>query len=187
MSKEFEQKRSHRRINALDVVIVLLILCLVAAFAYRIYRGVSDPYTSKNSEYIVEFECEEVYNSLSEYIEEGEAVRLASNGEILGHVYMSKGDEKPIWIVTEAPLTDGEAVEDETETESGEASPEDSLPSYEPVRLAGKLSLSADAIAEKAGNYYTVGDVGIAIGSVVEVYTEDTVFTLLITDIYAME
>ena len=51
--------------------------------------------------------------------------------------------------------------------------------------LRGKATrkLSDAMVPVSAGDYYTIGSVNIAVGSVVEVYTEDAVFTLKIASI----
>ena len=83
MAKE-SAKKSKRGINALDVVIILLIICLVGALGYRIYKGVSNPDLEKASKYIVEYECDEIFNSVADYVEAGDAIYFAQNGELLG-------------------------------------------------------------------------------------------------------
>ena len=51
-----ETKKAKRRVNPFDVMIVLLLLCLLATFGFRIYRGVADKNDSNVSEYILTFE-----------------------------------------------------------------------------------------------------------------------------------
>ena len=180
MAKENRQKKEHRRINAFDVAIILLILCLLGALGYRIYQGVSDPDTRKESKYIVEFECEGVYNSLIDYVENGETVYFADSGEILGHMYMTKDSMAVMEIITE------ETEETETE-ETDSAAEQEAKPSYETVRAKGQLKLNADAVKSGVGNHFTLGDRGFTAGTVIEVCTSDTVFVLKITNIYAID
>ena len=96
MSKDVKNKKD-RKITALDVVIVLLIVGLLATFAYRIYDGVADPDFVEDSKYSVEFVCEGEYNSIAKYLENGEAVYLASTGELLGNLYVKKAGS-PVFI-----------------------------------------------------------------------------------------
>lgn len=166
--KKIEKKKDRKKINAFDVVIVLLILCLIATFAYRVYDGVSDPTMKKDSKYVVAFEVNDEYISLCKYLENGEAVYLENSGELLGHLYSDNAGESVLSIV-------GGADEEESE-ESTEYV-------YETVKLAGKLKLNAEATAISDGNYYTVGTTNIAKGSVVNVYTSDTVFTLKVVSV----
>ena len=158
-------KKRDKKITALDVVIVLLIIGLLATFAYRVYDGIADPGFKKNSKYTLAFVCNDEYNSIAKYLEDGEAVYIASTGELLGNLYAKKAGE-PV-IAVSGGSDDGET--DET--------------LYEKVTLSGNLKLNADADAISAGNYYTVGGINIVGGSTIEVYTEDTVFTLTVASI----
>ena len=179
MAKE-NAKKSKRGINALDVVIVLLVICLLGTVGYRIYKGVSDPDINKESKYIVEYSCDGVYNSLADYIERGDAIYFAKNGERLGHAYLGKEDTHVLMNATEDK--GGEEVESGTEAENAEEPV-----SYDKVSATGKLKLNADALYQKNGNIYEIGDISIAVGSVIEVYTVNTVFTITVTNIYAVE
>ena len=175
MANAVKEKKSHRRINAFDVMIILLALCLVAALGYRVYKGVSTPDLSENSKYIVEFECE-VYNSLANYVEKDDAVYFSKSGDVLGHIYMGKGDTAPLMI---------DGVDAPEETESGEEGELEEEVSYEKVKARGKMLLNADAIAN--GNYFTVGEIGFTVGSEIEVNTSVAVFTITVTGIHAIE
>ena len=180
MAKEKKEKKERRGINAFDVMIILLALCLIVALGYRIYQGVSTPDVVKNSKYVVEFECNEIYNSLPSYVDNDDIVYLANSGDVLGHIYMAKGDLYPLEIITDA-------AEDQPEDESGtEAGNEEEKISYNLVDARGKLKLNADAI-EYDGNYFTVGEIGFTVGSVIEVYTSNATFTIKITSIQAID
>lgn len=178
MAKVAKEKREHRRINAFDVMIILLALCLLGALGYRIYQGVSTPDVVKNSRYIVEFECDGIYNSLAEYVDNDDVVYFAKSGEVLGHIYMTREDSHPLEIITEGvePTPD-----EETETET-----EEEGVSYEKVNARGKLKLNADAI-ETEENYFTVGELGFTTGSVIEVYTSKATFIIRITGIQSID
>lgn len=176
MANAVKEKKSHRRINAFDVMIILLALCLVATLGYRIYKGVSTPDLSENSKYIVEFECDEIYNSLVNYIKNDDAVYFLKNGDVFGHIYMGKGDEAPLMI---------DGADAPEETESGEEGELEEEVSYEKVKARGKILLNADAIAN--GNYFTVGEMGFTVGSEIEVNTSVAVFTITVTGIHSIE
>ena len=176
MSKDVKNKKD-KKITALDVVIVLLIIGLLATFAYRVYDGVADPAFDEDSKYSVEFVCEEEYNSIAKYLENGEAVYLASTGELLGNLYVKKAGEPVISVIggSSQPETDAEGSDGADETVAEEL--------YEKVALSGHLKLNADATAVSTAGYYTIGNFNLTGGSEIEVYTEDTVFTLKIVSI----
>lgn len=177
MAKVTKEKREHRRINAFDVMIILLALCLVGALGYRVYQGMATPNLVSNSKFIVEFECDEIYNSLADYVENDDVVYLAASGEVLGHIYMTKDDTAALEIITE----ETEPAPDEETTEA-----EEDVVSYEKVKAHGKLKLNADAI-EADDNYFTVGEIGFTTGSVIEVYTSKATFIIRITGIQAID
>ena len=180
MAKTVKEKKTRgRRINAFDVMIILLVVCLVAALGYRIYTGVSDPGVGSTSNYVIEFECEDVYNSLADYIEKDEQVYVAKNGLLLGSVYIDKKGGAPLELITEAEEVDETETGSEAEVEQGKV--------YEKVDAKGKLKLNSDAVISELGNHFTVGDLGVTVGSKIEVYTTDAVFTLKVTAIYAIK
>ena len=179
MAKEMKKKRE-KKITPFDVVIVLLVICLFGAFAYRVYDNVAAPRFEKNSQYIVSFSCNDDYNCVAKYLEDGEAVYLSSNGELLGYLYASNAGENPVTVISEA-TTEAPATETEVEGEDQHTETEEVF--YNPMIFIGNLKLNAEAVAVSNGNYYIVGDVNIARGSAVDVYTEDAVFTIVISDI----
>lgn len=179
------KKKRDKKITALDVVIVLLIIGLLASFAYRVYDGIADPSFKKSSKYALSFVCDEEYNTIAKYLEDGEAVYIASTGELLGNLYARKAGEPVITVSggsadTEPDIETGVETGDESATEIVETL-------YEKVTLSGNLKLNADADMVSAGNYYTVGGINIVSGSVIEVYTEDAVFTLTVASIVPIQ
>lgn len=180
MAKVIKDKKARRRINAFDVMIILLALCLVTALGYRVYRGISTPDVTKDSKYVVEFECNEVPNSIVDYVKNEDAVYFAKNGEILGHIYLGKGAVSPIELITE-----GEEVAPEEETDTGELA-EDFFYNVK-GNACGKLKLNSDAIVSADGKYFTVGDIGFTVGSTIEVYTLNAVFTIKVTGVQSLE
>ena len=167
------QKKDKKRLNAFDVAIILLLICLIGTFGYRIYEGVADDSSKKMSEYVIEFECED-YSSLVQYLAAGSEVYLAYNGELLGYLYAEEGDMRG------AAYTLPETESDETEEVE---TAEENLPIYEEVAIAGKIRLGSDAVKVKNGNYYSIGGINLTGGSVVEVYTENAVFTIIVKNI----
>lgn len=172
MAKNANKKRD-KKITAFDVVIVLLIIGLLATFGYRVYDGIADPGVNKNSKYVVSFVCDDEYNSVAKYLEDGESVYIASTGELLGTLYAKKSGEPVITVSGgSADIGNGDEGSDETD-----------VVIYEKVTFSGNLKLNPDAIAVSAGSYYTVGGINIAKGSVIKVYTEDAVFMLKVDSI----
>ena len=55
--------------------------------------------------------------------------------------------------------------------------------SYLTASFKGTLRLASNAVKAKNGNYYSVEDMNISVGSTIEVYTEKTVFTLTVEEI----
>ena len=195
-------QKTKRKINPFDIIIVLLLLCLLGTLGYRVYDGVSVENSKKESNFVLDFECEGVYNSLADYLGENTAVYLQS-GELLGYVY--SGEDGSVQILEE--LTEGgvdlpEDVEPEESLESGEfsetsaveeveneagAEKEESLPVYRLVNLGGRIRLSHSAFKVEDGGYYTVGETNFAVGSVIEVHTDKAVFTLKIVGIETVD
>lgn len=205
-----KNKKERRRINPFDVVVLLLVLILIATFAYRLYAGVAEDDNSDYIKYVMEFECENEYNSLLDYLSEGDAVYLSATGELLGYLYVGDVDDGAFFeIVDDIPtFADGDSdsgsesgfLEEETfegsESSSGfekdsnaneDVEVEDNEPYYHLSRLGGYLRLNYNTVRVSYGDYYTVGDVNFAIGSIIEVYTEKTVFTIKVIDIELVE
>ncbi len=168
MAKKLKKKRERKKVNPFDVVVILLILCLVGTLGYRVYQGVADPSFQKDSKYVVTFECDEEYRSVVKYLENNEAVYFSANGELFGNLYAEQPDSDLISVITEDDAEDTSYL-------------------YEKVKFTGKLKLNADAVFVSGGNYYTVGDINFSNGSVIEVYTEDTVFTVKVTGIAVIQ
>ncbi len=181
MAKKLKKKRERKKLNPFDVVVVLLILCLVGTLGYRVYQGVADPSFQKDSKYVVTFECDEEYNSVVKYLENNEAVYFSANGDLFGNLYAEKAGSDIVSIITEAD-TDAAETTDTESTDDGDTSY-----LYEKVKFTGKLKLNADAVFVSSGNYYTVGEINFNRGSVIEVYTEDAVFTLRVTGIAVIQ
>jgi hypothetical protein len=87
-----KKNREMRRINPFDVIIVILIVCLLFTFAYRIYVGVADETHKNEIKYVMKFECEEEYNSLLDHLSEGDAVYFA-DGKLFGYLYAAEDSE----------------------------------------------------------------------------------------------
>lgn len=190
--------KTKKRINPFDVVIVLLILCLLGALGYRVYDGVTVRNSNKESKYVMEFECERVYSSLSGYLNGNTAVYLA-DGELLGYIYTGKNGVDAVHVIEKVTDTEGSAEEtdeafetdqekDETSSsEVSESQEEDTSFVYELVKLGGKIKLNGSTVKINNGGYYSVGEINFAAGSVIEVHTDKAVFTLRVVSIQALD
>lgn len=178
-----KQKKAGSKINAFDILVILLVLCLIGTVAYRVYEGVAKDKVDSTSKYVIEFECDD-YDSLARYLAVGDEVYLSSNGALLGEIYRGRTDFQAIFVETEAEettvseeTTDSTLIggSDEEETEAGV--------SYKPAKIKGKIRLNVSVTASREGSYYTLGEINFSKGSVINVYTEDTEFTITITNI----
>ena len=163
-----ENKKTRRKINVIDVVIILLVLALIGTVVFKIYTKISDNPSNKHSKYIVTFECDEEYNSLVKHLKSGDAVYFSSKGTLIGYLYDAPVDGK-------SAVYEIKANGDETDTANDDA--------YVKTRLGGKMRLASNAVKVKNGEYYTIEDVTISKGSTINVYTEKVVFTLTVKDI----
>lgn len=163
-------KKSRRRINVIDVIIIILVLALIATGVYKIYSEMTGGQSGRQSNYIVTFECDAEYRSLISYLGSGEAIYFYSDGTILGYLYDEPSDDKAVVyeIVSEA---DGETAE------KGNDDP------YIKVRLGGKLKLASNAVKATSGSYYSIEGKNISVGSTLNVYTMDALFTLTVKSI----
>ena len=47
--------------------------------------------------------------------------------------------------------------------------------------------MNSETVKVKSGNYYSIGDTNFTVGSVIEVYTDDAIFTLKVAKISLIE
>jgi hypothetical protein len=171
-----------KRINVIDVIIILLVLALIGTVIFRIYQSIGDGSSKKGSNYIVSFECSAEYDTLTDYLKNGEKVYLSTNKSLIGYIYDDPDDEHG--AVYEIPYdVEEETEEGETGVPSKAESENHNNEAYRVVRLAGKLKLSSEAVKAKSGDYYTVKGRNITVGSVLEVYTDEAVFTIVVKSI----
>lgn len=168
MAKNNEKTR--KKVNPFDVVVILLIICLLTSFGYRLYVGIADESTKNVSEYVVEFESESCRSILA-YLSQGTAVYLSSNGELIGYFYADADDKQG--AVYQLPNQNGGDVIQPAEENNV-------FSEYANVRFGGRVRLSSNAVRVKTGDYFTVGGINLTVGSVVEVYTEKAVFTMTV-------
>ncbi len=176
--------KSKRRINVIDVIIILLVLALIGTAVYRVYAAISDGSSKKGSDYIVTFECGSEYNTLIEYLKNGEEIYLTTNKALIGYIYDDPDDSHGAVyeILTDEPVEE-ETGEGETEVPVRSDEENENTDAYRKTKLSGMFKLSSEAVKAKSGNYYTVKGRNITVGSTLEVYTDDTVFTLVVKSI----
>lgn len=172
-----KRKRSGKRITAFDVLVILLVFCLAATVAYRVYTTTANEKAGNSAKYVIEFECED-YDSLVGYLSVGESLYLESNGRLLGELY-KKGNDPLISV----EYLDTESTEQTTSENEVQSSEDETEVSYRMATMTGKLKLNKDVKASKEGNYYSLGEINFSKGSVINVYTDDTEFTITITNI----
>ena len=150
--------------NVLDVFIILLVVILIASVVYKISQNSKKNANQDNPVYTVVFECED-YESLASYLLDGEEVYIKSSGELLGYIH--KGGD----VIGAYALV----VVDDADTEGTHSDDQ-----YERVKFEGKLKLNGNTKKSGEGNYYTLEDLNLTVGSKIEVYTEDTEFTITV-------
>ena len=157
-------KKNKKKINVIDVVIILLVLALIGTAAYRIYSEITKNISAKKSNIILTFECEVTYDSILKYVKNGDAVYLLSDGTLLGYFFKADG-------ATHAQ----NAITDDTDSTEGSA--------IKSVKLRGTLKLSANAREAQNGGYYVINGNNITKGSTLDVYTETAVMKIVVKSI----
>jgi Tfp pilus assembly protein PilE len=162
-------KKSKIRLNVIDVMIILLVIALIATVVYRVYTGVAEKTNNKGSKYTVVFECDAEYKSMLKYLAADQAVYFESDGKLLGYLFDAVPDDEA-----------GAVYEYEQIVTLGTGD-------YKEVSMRGQLLLSSEATKAKTGGYYIIGGRNITEGSTIEVYTNETSFTLTVLAISAIE
>jgi hypothetical protein len=166
--------KTKRRINVIDVIIILLVLALIGTVVYRVYGMISDGSSDKGGNYVITFECNSEYYAMISYLKAGKTVYLVSNKAELGKIYDDSGDSmQAVYEVAETAENGGETDGESTK----------STDPYRKVKLAGKIKLSSEAVKSKTGSYYTIQGRNISVGSTLEVYTDEAVFTITVKGI----
>ena len=155
-----------RRINVIDVLIIMLVLALLATVGYRIYDQVTDNSGDKKSDLVVLFESGEEYRAILGALNEGDKVYLCSDGTLLGFLYDNAEDD----LAAIYELDSGNGAEGIADA-------------YERIRFGGMIELSAQANEAENGGYVVIGNRNISVGSEIEVYTEKATFTITVKSI----
>lgn len=174
--------KEKRRINAFDVLVIFLVICLLATFAYRVYEGLSKESDRGRSSYLVYFECKSEYDSLIKHLHAGDAVYFASTGELLGYLHADDG-ERVLELITigyEPDSTESNEI-------SADEAEEESKKSYGKVMLGGKIMMSGDTTKAYNANMLTIGSINVTEGSEINVYTANAEFTVTVISIMSIE
>lgn len=166
MSKKI--KKTKVKINAFDVFVMLLVLCLIATVAYKVYTSISSDNNTKNSYVTMTFKCDGEYSSILDYLSEGEAVYLES-GEILGYIHKNPDNEE-LFTITEH-IGD---VAGGTRAVTTKAV-------YEKIQFTGEIKLNGNAVKSQKGTYYTIDDENITVGGKILLHTKNAEFTVTVT------
>lgn len=161
-------KKNRVKINAFDIFLVLLVICLIGTLVFRIYNGISEDKNSYNNEYVLTFACDGEYDSIIKYVNEGDAVYLRS-GELLGYIGIPEGSEAPLNILS-----------DESQEKSSVSA---NVQTFELVSFTGAIKMNGNAKKAAKGNYYVIGDENIIEGAVFTVHTTETEFTISVVSI----
>lgn len=199
-------KRNQAKINALDIFVIFLVLCLVFTLAYKIYKGAAVSKESKNSSYIMTFDCDISIDSIERYVKDGDAVYMSSSGEFLGYIIKQNDGRYALYEKNSRP---GEMESEETDTlpetiYNNELTGEDNTygasniqDNYGPgvdnmnenesiytiVKLSGSISLNGNIKKSANGNYYVLGSDNLTVGGRLTVYTDNAEFVITITEI----
>lgn len=177
MNKENKKTKVKMKVNAFDIFVLLLVLCLIATLVYKIYTSIADESNTDNSKVMIEYVCEDEFNSILSYLHDGDAVYLES-GEILGYIHKNSDTNELFEIITE------EQTESETESDTFATATADNngaAADYSKINFAGLISLNGNAIKSNKGSFYTIGEDNITVGGTIKVHTNRTEFVITVT------
>lgn len=161
-------KKNKVRLNVIDVLIIILVVALLATVGYRVYTGISSKTYASTGKYVITFECDGEYNSTIKYLSKNEAVYFAGNGELLGRIYLPADKTSAIYEIK---------PEKQEDAKKGT--------SYELIDFGGYILMNNEAVKASSGGYYSIGEMNVSVGSTIDVYTNDTEFTVTVKSISA--
>lgn len=179
-------KKIKLKLNAFDIFVFLLVLCLIASVGYKIYASLTEEKNSKNASIYLHYECDGEYNSVMRYLNDGDALYLES-GELLGYI-TQVGNDGMFTLVTSDTVTEETITEVPSEAVNGDMQAENTEIikegyTYESVKFKGVLKLNGNAIKSNKGSYYKIGDRLISVGGVLLVHTEKTEFSITVSEL----
>lgn len=154
------KKKERKRLNVIDVVIILLLVALVGTAGFRIYTEVTSGESSKQSNIVVTFEAEVEDEGIINYLKSGNAVYFTTDKTQLGNLYDGNAEDE-LGAVYKVDGPKGK------------------------ITVQGTLRLVAEARKAKDGEYYVINGRNINVGSRLDVYTDTTLLKITIKSIEA--
>ncbi|MBE6583436.1 MAG: DUF4330 family protein [Ruminococcaceae bacterium] len=161
-------KKKKVRLNVIDVLIILLVIALIATVVYRVYTGINNKTSPVSSKYVITFECDDAYDSMLQYLDKGTAVYFADSGKLLGHMYAPEANGEAVYVI---------------DKDAEDPSKSANKLSYTKVTMRGYITMSSETVKVKSAGYYSIGETNVSVGSRINVYTNDAVFTLTVKSI----
>lgn len=154
-------RKERKRLNVIDVVIILLLVALVGTAGYRIYTEVTSGGAAAQSNIVLTFEAQVEDEGIVSYLKKGNAVYFTTDKTQLGNLYdmNSEDGHGPVYVTGK--------------TENGK------------FIVSGSLKLVADARKASGREYYVINGRNISVGSKLDVYTEKAVLKITVKSIEA--
>ncbi len=165
-------RKSRRKINAVDIMIIILVLALIGTGVYRIYAEITKNVLSKKSDITISFECDVTYPNILKYLNDGDAVYFSSDGSLLGYLY-DRSDDGIEGAVYEIKDINSDNEDESINQGYGGKN----------IKIGGTLKLNDDVIKPKNVGYYVLNGNTITVGSTIEVYTEEAIMKLVVKSI----
>lgn len=152
------KKKERKRLNVIDVVIILLLIALVGTAGFRIYTEVSSGGSTRQSNIVVTFEAEIEDEGIINYLKSGNAVYFTTDKTQLGNLYDANSEDElgAVYKVAEA---------------KGK------------ITVEGTLRLVAEARKAQNAEYYVINGRNINVGSRLDVYTDTAQLKITIKSI----
>ncbi len=170
------EKRNSPHFNAVDAMIIILVILAVVGIYFR--HNILDILSEgkNNDEYVVSFSIEDIRYTTPNYINVGDKVYFESNGELMGTLMSESANQGALNITPASEyFTDssGKVVEAHYPNEESR------------VNARGRMLCVGGYNSD--GGFCIDGKTYIAAGQTVEVYTELVTVTLTVTSIELYE
>jgi hypothetical protein len=172
-TEEKNTKRTSRRGNVLDIVIVLLLLAAIATVGYRYYQSVKEVEQDAQQDVLITFEVKQLLSDAKNKIKDQETLFLDSTGESFGILQKHENaTEGSIFSVRAAQVT----VQDENGNYVTLDHPDSSL-----IDVVG--SVTCRGRLSEDGSFLLDGRTPITPGQTISVHTEQVSFVLTVVRI----
>ncbi len=161
------KKKGKRKLNVIDVVIILLMIALVGTMAYRIYTEITNGESARQSNIIVTFEAQVEDDGILDYLKNGDKVYFVTDKTQLGTLYDGAADDGLGAVYKK--------LDEKAESDA----------SVGKTTICGTLRLVAEARKSQNGDYYVIDGRNISVGSKLDVYTDTAVLRITIKAIGA--